>query len=85
MFRFLTNIVEHILYMIQGYVFLLYDIITGHRSKRSEERMRICKTCKFYHHGICKECGCILKAKTQCLFPLDDEGKSIDGCPERKW
>lgn len=83
MLSYLVSFVEHILYMIQGYLFLLYDVVSGHRSKRSKERMAICKACKHYNHGICKECGCILEAKTRCMFPLDENGKSIDGCPEK--
>ena len=85
MFRYVISFLENLVYMFQGYAILLYDLLSGHRNKRANMRMRICKDCEFYSKGICKECGCILKAKTRCMFPLDSEGKSIGGCPEHKW
>jgi len=47
--------------------------------------MAICNECEHNKDGICDHCGCILKAKTRVDFDLDENGKSIDGCPEQKW
>ena len=47
--------------------------------------MKICTKCEFYKSGICIKCGCILKAKTRVDFILDENGKSIGGCPLKKW
>ena len=63
----------------------LKDIISGRVRKMSKERMVICKACEHYNNGICDDCGCVLQAKTRVDFMLDDDGISIDGCPQRKW
>ena len=51
----------------------------------SKERLEIRHKCEHDNNGMCNICGCILKAKVRSIFPLDDEGISVDGCPERKW
>lgn len=76
---------EHIIYIIAGYSIWLWNIISGKTSHIAKERLNICNNCKHNNNGICKLCGCILKAKVRVDFPLDDNGKSIDGCPEQKW
>ena len=82
---FVIMFLQHILYIIEGYLKWLFDIITFKESRLSKKRMIICKKCENYNHGICDKCGCILKAKTRVDFLLDNEGISIDGCPIRKW
>ncbi len=59
--------------------------MTFKENRLSKKRMIICNNCKHNKHGICELCGCILKAKTRVDFILDNEGITIDGCPERKW
>jgi len=68
--------------IIRGYSAWIYDIITGSGSPDSIKRLNICSKCEKNVHGICSECGCILKAKTRVKFPLDENGISIDGCPD---
>jgi hypothetical protein len=40
----------------------------------SMRRFNICKVCKNNKMGVCKECGCVIKAKVRC---------NICGC--NKW
>lgn len=81
MFKYLENLI----YIIEGYLKWCYDLLLKHISMRSAKRLVICKQCEHYKKGVCDICGCILKAKVRVDFILDEEGISIDGCPERKW
>lgn len=40
------------------------------------ERERICLTCEFLRMGICKKCGCVIKAKVKF---------ANSSCPIKKW
>lgn len=77
--------VRNILYMIEGYLKWSWDFITRNASKRAAYRLNICSKCDFNKNGICSLCGCILKAKVRVDFMEDENGVTIDGCPERKW
>lgn len=44
--------------------------------KIAKERLTICMQCPLYKRGICKECGCYMRAKVMCLFCK---------CPKDKW
>lgn len=79
------NIIEHTLYIIEGYIIWLFDIIRGKTRELAKKRMIICNQCEHNKNGICELCGCILKSKTRVDFPLDENEKSIDGCPLKKW
>lgn len=80
-YRFIYN-VSHV---IEGYLKWLYDVLTGNGSVYSVKRLEICRECKHKRRGICGLCGCVIKAKVRVKYPLDNDGKSIDGCPEKKW
>ena len=77
--------------IINGYFhWFLYYICISYRRKIKQEanrRMRICNKCEHYNKmlGICEVCGCFMNVKTKMIFPLDEEGISIDGCWVRKW
>ena len=71
--------------IIEGYCKWLYDVITRSGSVYSIKRLLICQECEFNKRGICSKCGCIIKAKVRVKYMLDEEEKSIEGCPERKW
>lgn len=73
------------IHIIEGYMKWVIDIIRNRMSPTSYERYTKCKKCEYNIRGICAECGCIIKAKVRVDFELDEEGKSIDGCPLRKW
>ena len=75
----------HAIEIIEGYCIWLYNIISGKTRKTAKYRMDICNQCNFNKHGVCKLCGCILKAKTRVWYPEDNDGKSIGGCPLKKW
>lgn len=72
-------------YIIEGYITWIKDRLTGMTKQEYKDRMEVCNGCEHNVHGICELCGCVLKAKVRVDFMLDEEGKSIDGCPERKW
>ena len=85
MIRNIHKAIQHTVQIAEGYVKWLYDVVTGSGSSDSIKRLKICQECPHNKHGICNECGCILKAKVRVDYPLDDDGKSVDGCPERRW
>lgn len=76
---------QNLLYIVQGYLLWAFDEVTGRATKRAVPRLAVCAGCESNDGGVCDECGCILKAKARVDFPLDEEGKSIGGCPKRKW
>lgn len=71
--------------IFQGWFRWGEDTLTKHFNPVAYERHQVCKDCMYNVLGICSLCGCIIKAKTRVDFPLDVEGKSIGGCPVRKW
>lgn len=77
--------VRNILYIIEGYLKWSWDLVTRKTSKRAAYRLNICNKCEYNKNGICSLCGCILKAKARVDFMEDEDGVTIDGCPERKW
>jgi hypothetical protein len=79
------KVIEHVVQIAEGYMKWLYDVVTGNGSADSVRRLKICRECPHNRHGICNICGCILKVKVRVDYPLDDEGKSVDGCPGRRW
>ena len=81
----LNTLLKEGLYIIEGYVRWLFDIFKGEASPRYKQRYKICKECKYNKHGVCKLCGCIIKAKTRVSYELDENGISLDGCPMKKW
>lgn len=83
--QILLELLSNGILIIEGYCRWLYDIITGRTKALSKERLDICNQCEYNKNGICDICGCILKAKVRVKFDLDENGKSIDGCPEKKW
>lgn len=72
-------------YILQGYFKLILSKITNKHPEYVNKRLQICNNCEYNNKGICKQCGCIIKAKVEVDFLLDKDGISIDGCPERKW
>lgn len=84
-FEYIFNYIVQVLYIIEGYALWAFDEVTGRATKRSIPRLEICNQCEYNKKGICKKCGCILKAKTRVNFFLDENGISIGGCPEKKW
>lgn len=78
-------IIKHIIYIIEGYCIWLWNIITFKTHQKSKKRLIICNKCVNNNNGICSLCGCIIKAKVRVNYPEDNNGLSIDGCPEKKW
>lgn len=70
-------ILIHIKLIWQGWRNLVLDLVSDIKYKEQfDARMEICKHCDMNEFGICRMCGCVLKAKT----------KSEDSeCPVGKW
>ena len=83
--NFLFNYIRESVYIMQGYLIWLYDYISGRESQRAKYRYQICCKCEFKKKGICSKCGCVIKAKVRVDYLLDENGISLDGCPEQKW
>lgn len=81
----MLEIIEYLAYIIEGYCVWLYDIITRRKSKRTQMRIDTCRKCEHNKSGICELCGCVIKAKVRVDYELDENDKSIDGCPEKRW
>ena len=81
----LFELVRNGLYIIEGYSKWLFNIITGKTKEKAKKRLNICNICNHNKNGICDICGCVLKAKVRVDFDEDENGITIDGCPERKW
>lgn len=75
----------HIIQIIEGYCIWFFNLITGKTHRIAKQRMEICSKCSHNKSGTCKLCGCILNAKTRVWYPLDQDGKSIGGCPLKRW
>ncbi|WQJ53314.1 MAG: hypothetical protein [Wendovervirus sonii] len=81
----IIRLLQNILYIIEGYSIWCFNIITGKTREIAKYRISICNECKYNKKGICELCGCIIKAKARVDFDIDEDGKSIDGCPDKKW
>lgn len=81
----IPHIIRHAAYIIEGYAKWLYDVVTREGSRDSLRRLAVCEHCEHRRRGICSLCGCIIKAKVRVKYMLDDDGLSVEGCPERKW
>jgi len=77
--------------LIKSYIlWIRYYLDKSYREKIKEEaqkRIQICENCEFFWSFArnCMICGCFMDVKTKYTFELDENGKSIDGCPEKKW
>lgn len=62
-------------------------IVSREKKELHKNRLEVCMHCVFLNKtlNVCERCGCFVKAKTKADFDLDDNGKSIDGCPEKYW
>jgi hypothetical protein len=78
-------LLKKIKYIFEGYFKYIKDLIYNTSTYKSRNRYNICKQCEFNNHGICEKCGCIIKVKVKVDFLEDENGISLDGCPERKW
>jgi recombinational DNA repair protein RecR len=77
-------------HVIEGYCnWLWYFLYKPYRKKQQKlfsERIQICENCEhFTKTRQCKLCWCFCDAKVKCIYKLDKDGLSIDGCWERKW
>lgn len=80
-----VEMLQYGMMIIEGWFKWGIDSLQGKISSDAKYRLSICNECPFNKHGVCKECGCILKAKVRVDFKLDKNGLTIDGCPKNKW
>jgi len=79
-----------ILNIIEGYFNLLrFIFFKKYREKQKElfnKRLNICKNCEYLgKNTYCSICGCLIKVKTKVIYKLNEEEKSINGCPKKYW
>lgn len=72
----------------EGYINWILSLFFKLRYKELyKSRLLICYSCEHITKNKlqCSICGCILKAKTSVNYKLDENLKSIDGCPKKYW
>jgi hypothetical protein len=84
------NLKIHILIIFFAYRNILLewrDMLDPKKRKIFNERLELCKKCSYRdpNLNLCSVCKCPIKPKTRGDYDLDDEGKSIFGCPYRYW
>lgn len=83
--------VDRIKLIIKGYIlWIWYYLYKPYRDKRkydAQKRIKICEQCQYFWKPArnCMICGCFMDVKCKLYFPLDENGKSIGGCLEKKW
>jgi len=60
-------------------------LLSPKKRKINKKRLDICSKCAFSEKNFCSICGCYIPAKTKAYYDIDDEGKTIRGCPMRYW
>lgn len=81
----MINIFKKIYYILEGWLKYILSTIKFYRSGIAEKRLLICNNCKYRKGGFCERCGCYIKAKVNVNYYLNENGISIEGCPEKKW
>lgn len=77
--------------IIIGYLsWIKYKFNKSYREKikiEAQRRIQICENCEFFWKPArnCMLCGCFMDIKTKMEFKLDENGLSIEGCPDKKW
>lgn len=73
---------KRLFYIINGYMNLLFHLISGTHSYTADKRFIICHQCPCRKGMICGKCGCFINAKIFTEYPISSkDGKSIGGCP----
>lgn len=92
----------NIFIIFEGFFNLIrYKLSRSYRLRQKElfeKRLKICEGCKYVNLKLrqCKECGCIIDAKTKVIYKLDKDGYSIYyidpitkeiyySCPKKYW
>ena len=78
---FFTNLA----YIVQGWSSMIIDLVLGRQDRVSYARYKTCKKCEYMRFHICTLCKCVVEAKVKVNYYLDENGKSIGGCPLKKW
>jgi len=57
------------------------------KRKEAERRIKICESCEYFwkFSRNCIICGCFCDVKVMGDYELDDNGITINGCPQKKW
>ncbi|MEG1142577.1 MAG: hypothetical protein RSE41_09070 [Clostridia bacterium] len=74
-------------HIFQGFKNIIFKTKNEEKYKLYQYRYDICKNCENFSSKLykCKICGCFCKAKVSVDYKLDDDNKSIEGCPLKKW
>ena len=84
----MNDIILILKYIILGYWNLFLDkirILTPEQKELYDKRLKICQNCNFFDNKFCILCECYIPAKVKVDYGLDENEKSIDGCPMLKW
>jgi len=85
------NIRRRIQQIIKGYYqWFKYKFNKSYRDKLEKDaqrRIEICESCEYFWKPgrNCMLCGCFMDIKTKMEFDVDENGKSIGGCEDKKW
>ena len=75
-------------YIFWGFLNIIrekFNLITPEQEELYSKRLEICKTCPYMIHDCCALCGCYIEAKVRVDYKLDENEKSIEGCPKKYW
>lgn len=77
--------------ILQGYYYWIkYYTNKEYRKyikQEAKRRIKICEACEYFWKPArnCMICGCLMDVKCKMDFKLDENGKSINGCYEKRW
>jgi hypothetical protein len=62
------------------------DLLDPKKREIFNNRLNICKRCSFKDElNLCSICKCPIKPKSRGDYDLDEDGKSLLGCPKKYW
>jgi hypothetical protein len=77
--------IKYIFFGFYNLILQKIDLLSKEKRELYKKRLDICGRCPYLDDGFCDVCGCYAKAKTKVNYYLDENGKSIDGCPKKYW
>jgi len=86
----MKNFLKQLNYIFEGYYCLILRKLRRLNKQNAllyDFRYMTCQKCEKRNKLLdtCSICGCWLPAKTSVNYELDENRKSINGCPEKRW
>lgn len=64
----------------------LYRPYRERMKAEAEKRIAMCESCEFFNNARqCSICMCLMDVKVTYPFKKDENGISIEGCPQKRW